>query len=211
MKKLRIAILDDHQIVIDGLLLLLQNHEVIEVVYTQTSPVQAVQDIPNLQLDILLTDMIMPQLKGNEVIKALRQQLPTLKYIVLSMNSDGYYVYQQIETNGVEGYLIKTTNKQELLDAIITVGDGGTFYSNEILAEYTRYKKEVVNNQNLNLTTREVEVIQQIAKDFTNKQIAQNLFISERTVETHRKNILRKTNTHSVVALLEFAKANSLV
>ncbi|MBK8686341.1 MAG: response regulator transcription factor [Bacteroidetes bacterium] len=116
-----------------------------------------------------------------------------------------------IEQAQVAGYVLKTTNKSELTEAIESVYAGDTFYAKEILDELNSFRKIKQENESINLTIREIEIIQCIASDLTNKQIADQLFISERTVETHRKNIFRKTNIHSAVGLVEFARKRKLI
>jgi DNA-binding NarL/FixJ family response regulator len=146
-----------------------------------------------------------------EVAMRLKDQFPDIKVIALSMNGEGPLAEKMIEQAEVAGYVLKTTNKSELTEAIESVYAGDTFYAKEILDELNSFRKIKQENESINLTIREIEIIQCIASDLTNKQIADQLFISERTVETHRKNIFRKTNIHSAVGLVEFARKRKLI
>ncbi|MFZ4752770.1 MAG: response regulator [Chitinophagaceae bacterium] len=208
---IRIAILDDHQIVIDGLRLLLENHSHFEIVGQFNRGQELLDALAVLKADIVITDILMPEMDGLEVAMRLKDQFPDIKVIALSMNGEGPLAEKMIEQAEVAGYVLKTTNKSELTEAIESVYAGDTFYAKEILDELKNFQKIKQENESINLTIREIEIIQCIASDLTNKQIADQLFISERTVETHRKNIFRKTNIHSAVGLVEFARKRKLI
>jgi DNA-binding NarL/FixJ family response regulator len=208
---IRIAILDDHQIVIDGLRLLLENHSHFEIVGQFNRGQELLDALAVLKADIVITDILMPEMDGLEVAMRLKDQFPDIKVIALSMNGEGPLAEKMIEQAEVAGYVLKTTNKSELTEAIESVYAGDTFYAKEILDELNSFRKIKQENESINLTIREIEIIQCIASDITNKQIADQLFISERTVETHRKNIFRKTNIHSAVGLVEFARKRKLI
>jgi DNA-binding NarL/FixJ family response regulator len=208
---IRIAILDDHQIVIDGLRLLLENHSHFEIVGQFNRGQELLDALAVLKADIVITDILMPEMDGLEVAMRLKDQFPDIKVIALSMNGEGPLAEKMIEQAEVAGYVLKTTNKSELTEAIESVYAGDTFYAKEILDELSSFRKIKQENESINLTIREIEIIQCIASDITNKQIADQLFISERTVETHRKNIFRKTNIHSAVGLVEFARKRKLI
>lgn len=124
------------------------------------------------------------------------------------MNNDGKLVSELIEHSVIKGFLPKSVNKKELIEAIEKVYNGGEYFSDEILEELGKYATVVKEKEGFKLSAREVEVIGLIAKGCTTKQIAQQLFLSEKTVETHRKNIFRKTETFNVGSLLE--KVNRL-
>ncbi|MBP9932284.1 MAG: response regulator transcription factor [Chitinophagaceae bacterium] len=208
---IRIAILDDHQIVIDGLRLLLENQAHFEIVGQFNRGQELLDALAALKADIVITDILMPEMDGLEVAMRLKDQFPEIKVIALSMNGEGPLAEKMIEQAKVAGYVLKTTNKSELTEAIESVYAGDTFYAKEILDELNSFRKIKQENESINLTIREIEIIQCIASDLTNKQIADQLFISERTVETHRKNIFRKTNIHSAVGLVEFARKRKLI
>jgi two-component system, NarL family, nitrate/nitrite response regulator NarL len=211
LDKIKVVIIDDHQIVIDGLKLLLNDVVDIEVAHESTKPEDVLIKIKEIVFDVLIIDLMMPVMDGITFIKELRKFMPEQKVIVLSMNNDGLQADQLINDLNINAYLLKTIGKSELEKAIKKVAAGDCYFSEEVLIELERYEKIKALNNNIHLTVREIEIIKCISNDFTNKQIAANLFISERTVETHRKNIFRKTDAHSVVALLDFAKKMRLI
>lgn len=208
---IKIAILDDHQIVIDGLRLLLKDQANLEVVAEFTHGEKLLNEISSLPIDLLITDIMMPGMDGFEVAKQARALLPNLFIIALSMNGEGPLADKMIHEAGVNGYLLKTADKHELLQAINSVTSGETYFSKEIVEELKHYAVLKKQNEEIHLTAREIEIIQCIANDLSNKQIADQLFISERTVETHRKNIFRKVDIHSVVGLIDFAKKRKII
>jgi DNA-binding NarL/FixJ family response regulator len=208
---IRIAILDDHRIVIDGLKMLLKDQLGLTVVAEHTNGANMLESMEKIPVDILLTDMMMPDMDGFEVAIRVRKRYPDVKIIALSMNGDGPLVEKMVDEVGVNAYLLKTANKNELLDAIKAVADHQTYYSPEILNELESYRKLKQETDLVRMTAREIEIIRCIAADLSNKMIADTLFISERTVETHRKNIFRKAGVHSVVGLIDFARNNMLI
>lgn len=208
---IRIAILDDHQIVIDGLKLLLSREADFDIVLEDTNGFNLLERLPHHAIDMVLTDIMMPIMDGYEFSKQVKAGFPGIKMVTLSMNGEGDLAKKLIEEVKVDGYLLKTANREELIQAIRTIYNGGTYYSEEVLNEWKAYESMLKQNEEIHLTHREIEIIQCMAKDLTNKQIADSLFISERTVETHRKNIFRKTNTHTPMTLVEFAKKRKLI
>ncbi|HUN01581.1 MAG TPA: response regulator transcription factor [Niabella sp.] len=208
MKKINVAILDDHQIVIDGLKLLLEKSERIKVGMEHTNGFELLKSLRDDKnsIDILLLDLMMPVMSGQECALMVRQEFPQIKIIILSMNNDGKTVSGLIEQADIRGFLPKSVNKNELIEAIENVFDGKHYFSEEILEELKLYGNRKQQKEDLKLSLRELEIIKLIAQGLTNKQIAAELFISEKTVETHRKNIFRKTSTHNVGSLLHLVK-----
>lgn len=156
----------------------------------------------------MITDFNMPGMDGLSLIHAAKRLDSNIKIIVLSMH-DEVHLVKEILKAGVNGYVLKKDTRSELLKAVREVEEGNIFLSKDI------NKMLIVNLQNPDegrlLTDREREIVKLIAKEYTNKQIAEELFISERTVETHRKNIFKKTGTNSLVGLIKFAYANNLI
>lgn len=210
-RTIRIALLDDHPIVIDGLQLLLQTQSDFKIVFTASQGKDLLEHLKSNEVDVVLTDIMMPEMNGYEVGAAMRAQFPDVKIIALSMNGEGDLVDRMIGELKIDGYLLKTSDKSVLADAIRTVYSGETYYAPEVMHEWKQFQTEQKQNEEIHLTQRELEIIQCIAQDMSNKQIADHLFISERTVETHRKNIFRKTQTHSALALVEFAKKRKFI
>ncbi len=206
--KITIFILDDHQMLIDGLSALLKNEKEFHIVGTSNFPEKALDEIIKLKPNILLTDVNMLIMSGIEVIKKLKPLLPDTKFIALSMAGDRQTITDMIHA-GALGFILKNTGKQELILALQKVATGKNHYSDDIAQ--TLAQSILQPAQNNLLTTRELEIVKLIDKEYTNAQIADQLFISERTVETHRKNIFRKSETKSVLGLINWARANSLL
>ncbi|MFN8243653.1 MAG: response regulator transcription factor [Ferruginibacter sp.] len=209
--KIAIGIVDDHQIVIDGLKSLLQGHDQFKVVIECTNPQEMVAQIEKRPIDILLTDVMMPGLNGAELAKIIHQKFPAIKILALSMSGQGDLVNQMIDDSDIAGYVLKNIGKTELIKALEKISAGGIYFSDEVLQEMTKASEMKKNNEEVHLTAREIEIIRLIEKELSNKQIAEQLFLSERTVETHRKNIFRKTNTASVIGLVKYAYEHKLI
>jgi two-component system nitrate/nitrite response regulator NarL len=209
---IRLALVDDHQIVIDGLKLLLKDHKQIQVAAESVSGEEMLQILPGKKIDVLLTDITMPGgMSGYDLAIRLKQEMPALKILALSMNEDGALISRMIDQAGVDGYIPKTAGQQELLKAIMQVASGEKYFSPSILRQYEIYQQIRNENKEINLTARELDIITCILKHYSNKQIADELFISERTVETHRKNIYRKTNTKGEASLIQFVKDHRIL
>lgn len=209
--KTRLGIVDDHQIVIDGLKSLLQGHNQFEVLVECTQPLRMIELIGRNAIDILLTDVMMPGMNGAELAKEVHLKYPEIKILALSMSGQGDLVNRMIEDADISGYVLKNIGKQELVKALEKISAGGIYFSDEVLEEMTRASERKKENEEVNLTAREIEIIRLIEKELSNKQIAERLFLSERTVETHRKNIFRKTNTASVIGLVKYAYEHKLI
>lgn len=210
-KKITLGIVDDHQIVIDGLKSLLHGHDQFEVLIECTQPLEMIGLIEKIPIDILMTDVMMPGLNGAELSKLVHQKFPEIKILALSMSGQGDLVNQMIDDADISGYILKNIGKQELVKALEKISGGGIYFSEEVLLEMTRASEMKKENAEAHLTAREIEIIRLIEKELSNKQIAERLFLSERTVETHRKNIFRKTNTSSVIGLVKYAYEHKLI
>jgi len=209
--KITLALVDDHQIVIDGLISLLKWHDRFEFGFATTNPGEVMELLSKTQIDILLTDVMMPQLPGNELAKMVKAKYPNIKILALSMSGQGDLVNEMINDADISGYVLKNIGKQELLKALEKIAVGGIYFSEEVIDELQRTSQRKKENLQAHLTDRELEIIRLIEKEFNNKQISEALYISERTVETHRKNIFRKTNTNSVIGLVKYAYEHKLI
>ncbi len=210
-EKIYLAIVDDHQIVIDGVKSLLLGHDQFEVVVECTQPVQMLDLLEKKRVDILLTDVMMPVMNGAELSKAVHQRFPAIKILALSMSGQGELVNQMIDEADISGYVLKNIGKQELIRALEKISVGGIYFGDEVLQEMAKASELKKDHEEAHLTAREIEIIRLIEREMTNKQIAETLFLSERTVETHRKNIFRKTNTSSVIGLIKYAYEHKLI
>jgi DNA-binding NarL/FixJ family response regulator len=204
---MKILLVDDHAILSDGVKSLLEKEDY-KVVFQADSAERALDFLKKNEVDLMITDFNMPGMDGLSLIHLVKRISQNIRIIVLSMH-DEVHLVKEILKAGVNGYVLKKDTQNELLQAIREVQAGKVFLSNDI------NKVLIVNLQNPDegrlLTDREREILKLIAREFTNKQIAEALFISERTVETHRKNIFKKTGTNSLVGLIKFAYANNLI
>jgi DNA-binding NarL/FixJ family response regulator len=207
MPPIRIVLLDDHQIVLDGLRLLLDQDSSFEVMASFTHPEKVISFLEIQQPDILLTDYSLPGMNGLELIQKVKLKYPMVKCVLLSMHDEAAVVRDAIKSN-ISGFLFKNISKAELKNALQKISTGLIFISPEITTQLLNVRQ---NQTEASLTEREMDVLEQIIKEQPNKNIADKLQISERTVETHRKNIFRKTNTTNLVGLMKYAYENQLI
>lgn len=211
MSKISLGLVDDHQIVIDGLMALLKGEQRYQFSFATTRPKEVIDQLKKHSVDVLLTDVMMPELPGNELAKEVRKKFPEVKILALSMSGQGDIVNEMINDADISGYVLKNIGKNELITAIEKIAKGGIYFSEAVLEELQRTQKRKKENEEAHLTGREIEIIRLIEKEYSNKEIAEALFISERTVETHRKNIFRKTATNSVIGLVKYAYEHRLI
>ncbi len=205
MKKYSILLVDDHRIFLEGIKNLIQ--QPFEVKDTASSGNEALKLIKASEYDVLITDYEMPGINGLELVKAAKAVQPEIKIIVLSMHDDPS-VTKELLRAGALGYLLKNNTFKNLTEALHKVIEGKRFLSDEIAEILINAPEEEDKGV---LTTREIEILKLVAKEFNSRQIAEILFISERTVETHRKNILKKTGAQNLVGLIKYAYANNLI
>jgi DNA-binding NarL/FixJ family response regulator len=210
-KPIGIFIVDDHQIVIDGLKSLLEGDAGFSIIGSTTHPDQAAALIAGKPVDILLTDVMMPGMNGQELARTIRKKFPAIKILALSMSGQGDVVDEMINEADINGYVLKNIGREELSTAIRKIAAGGIYYSEEVLLELERQSHKKKTTEECQLTIREVEIVKLIEEELNNKEIADRLFISERTVETHRKNIFRKTGTSSVIGLIKYAYEHGII
>lgn len=210
-KIIRVLIADDHQMFLDGLKALLKRKKNIQVIGEVSNGNQALEFIKKNTPDLLITDISMPGMSGVELTREVKHRYPEVKVLVLTMYNDKEIV-GEILMSEAEGYILKNTGRQELSNAINRIINNSTYYSNEVLnIMMTRMKKQKSIEKNTALLTpREIEIIKLIMEELSSEEIADKLFISKRTVDTHRKNIIQKTNTKTLVGLLKFAIENNL-
>lgn len=206
--RMRILLNDDHIVLLDGLKSLLSKEEDIEIIDTANTAEKTLEKLSLYRPDLLITDYNLPDSDGLSLVTKAKKLYPSLKIIVLSMHEEGHLVKEIIKA-GIDAYVLKKDSHTDLLNAIDAVKNGKTYFSsdiNKILIQGIHGREE----QKL-LTDRERQILRLISKEYTNKMIAEELFISERTVETHRKNIFRKTGTNNLVGLIKYAYSNNLI
>lgn len=214
MSKTKIVIADDHHILLDGLRAMLEKQDNIDVLGVYDNGQALLDELPKKKPDVALVDINMPGMKGPELTQKIKELNPAVYVITLSMYDDAGHIMEMIEA-GVSGYLLKNVNDKELVEAITQVMAGKMYFSSEVSEKLTslvvHQQKKLDEPTKPKLTERELEILKLIADEHSNAQIAEMLFISERTVETHRKNMLRKTNNKTIVGLLKYAMEEKLV
>lgn len=208
MEKHSVLLVDDHRILLEGVRNLINGLPRFQVKGTASSGGEALRLLKQDDFDILVTDYEVPELTGLELIKAAKAAQPEIKTIVLSMHDDPAVVRELLRA-GINGYVLKKDTHTALVDALGKVVENKRYFSDEISDLLIQLANEPEDPAVL--TAREEEILRLIVKEYNSRQIAEILFISERTVETHRKNILRKTGSSNLVALIKFAYAHNLV
>jgi DNA-binding NarL/FixJ family response regulator len=204
------AIVETHQTVIDGLLSLLHKHEYCKAVIITTNPQELLQQMACTQVDLLFADITMLYRHGHELANKVKELFPKVKMVALFEKGQNNIVNTMIEEGALSGYVLKS-NDQEAVTAALEQLINGIYSGEPPLPDAQQVHFRKPSAEESHLTDRELEIIRLIEQEFSNKQIAERLFISERTVETHRKNIFRKTKTNSVIGLIKYAYEHKLV
>lgn len=208
--KLQILIVDDHQILLDGIEAMLHGVGDFKVIGKCSDGNSALSFLSENQVDVLLTDLYMPNMTGMELTQKVKKRFPNVKVLALSVSYDVSIVHDLIDA-GISGFIIKTIGRNELIEAIKTISQGNIYFSREVSNEILRSLSNRTEEEVYHLTEREIEIVKLIAQELSNAEIANKLCISERTVETHRKNIYRKTNTKTIVGLIKYAVEHKLI
>lgn len=209
---IKIIIVDDHEIFRNGLKMVLGRLKHIDIVGEAANGDEFLKLIQHTTCDVVLMDIEMPVMNGRDATEQAMKEHPDLKIIALTMFQEDDYIQSMMDA-GVKGFLIKNVGKETLDKAILTVYRGGTYYSEELFNFFTKKFSEPPKptEPEIALTSREKEILQLLAEGLGNKEIAEKLFISERTVVGHKSNLLAKTGTKSAISLLAYAIKKGLV
>ena len=213
MDKISVLVADDHRLVREGLITLLRSCNDIEVIGEASNGLEVMRKIDQLKPHVLLLDISMPKLSGLEVARRLKKEHPAVKIVILTMHEEEEYSLKMIRA-GVSGYLLKDAAGSELIEAIRSAYAGKAFFSpqiSKVLAETYRDVALKVDDPYERLNDREREILQLIGEGHTNKEIAGLLFISRKTVDNHRTNLMRKLDIHSTADLVRWATKKGLV
>jgi DNA-binding NarL/FixJ family response regulator len=206
-KRWRIMLVDDHRILLDGIKTLLSNEPDMEIVAEAGDARMAMQLLTYVQVDLLVSDFSLPDTHHTDFLNQLKSKFPGLPVLVLSMH-DEPEIIRDVLDSGAKAYVMKSNSRDELVKAMRHVMMGEKYVSPEVSLKLLEANQKTNSSA---LTEREVEIVKLIAKEYSNKQIADMLFISERTVESHRKNIFRKAGAHSVVGVMKYALEHKLL
>ena len=211
MEKIQIIIADDHQLFRNGLKILLNSFPDFEVTGEVSNGEEFLKVVNTIPADIVLMDINMPEMDGIEATRKGLKLCPDLKIIALSMYGEEEYYYKMVDA-GAKGFLLKDSDISEVKEAILTVSKGGSYFSQELLYHVIqKIKHREHESKTANLSKREKEILSKICEGFSNQEIADALFISKRTVDKHRANLLGKTNSKNTASLILFAIRNKLI
>lgn len=213
MRPIRVLIADDHTIVRQGLVSLLEGSGVCDVVAEASDGLEAVEKAVEAEPDVVILDISMPRLNGAEVVRRLCEQVPRSRILVLTMHEEEEYVSHMVGA-GASGYLLKDTATTELLDAVRALARGEGYFSPaaaKALAEQYRHPDRSVEDPYGPLTPREREVFHLVIEGRTTKEIAKELGISPKTAENHRSRLMDKLDLHSTAELVRYAAKRGLL
>jgi DNA-binding NarL/FixJ family response regulator len=194
-----------------GLRFLLDNVPHIEIVGEASNGKEFLEIADTVKIDIALMDINMPEMNGIEATREAMKKFPDMKVIVLSMHGEEEY-YDQMLDAGVKGFLLKNSDANELISALEAVMDGKSYFSQELLVDILDQKRlHKLRKDAVKLSTRELEVLRLICDGYSNAEIAEELFISQRTVDRHRSNLLGKTGCKNSTSLVMYAVKNKIV
>lgn len=207
MEKIKLIVVDDHPMVLEGLRSMFAQISFADLVATCTNAFEAIEAIQKHQPDIVITDINMPEVSGIELATKIKKEFPGAKIIAMSTFNERSYVTQMIQ-NGSDGYLVKNATKEEIEEAILSVFEGKMYMS--VNTNISAADKKEISNIPV-ISSREQEVLGLIAEGFTNGQIAEKLFLSVYTVDSHRKSLLTKFSVNNTASLIKLAAKYNLI
>ncbi len=210
---IKIIIADDHSIIRDGLKALLKEEKNIEIIGEAANGLEVIEILKKDKTDIVIMDINMPKCNGLEATKLITTNFPEVKVIALTMNDQSDSVKSMVEA-GVWGYLFKDSSKHEFIQAIETVAEGRKYFNNKVfdmLLMNSENSKQEENSETNILTIREKEVLKLIAEEYSSQEIADKLFLSIKTVNAHRRNLIQKLDAKNTAALVRYALKHGLI
>lgn len=211
---IKTLLIDDHQVILESLQLLFRSIDNVEVVGTLTDSRKVEDFLGKNEVNLIISDFHIPHLSGVDLTLRIRKIYPQIKILLLTMAEDAPHIREAIKA-GVNGYVLKKTGREELEKAIEKIMSGKKYYSEAIIDELAANDENDFNNAKpetiLSLTEREIEVLRLIALEMSSNEIADKLFISVSTVETHRRNLFQKLNVKSAIGLVKYALKHGLV
>ncbi len=208
MSTIKTMIVDDHQLFRNGIVSLLSKNEAIEVVGEASNAEQLLELLETTKIHVVLMDISMPGMNGLEAIAAAREKFPEVRFIVLTMHAEGQYVVKAVRS-GAFGYMIKNSDESELIHAIREVANGKKYFNSEI--SQLMIGNMAMEESHKKLSDREQEILTLVSEGKTTKEIAEEIFVSARTVETHRVNMMKKLNVQNSAELIKKAAHLGLI
>ncbi len=209
MEAIKILITDDHQIIIDGLKSLLSDEKDLQVIGEASNGKEAIEFLKLLKADVVLMDIDMPVLNGIEATKKIKSEFDDVRVIILTMHNESGLI-KTLVAAGADGYILKNSDQSELLEAIRKVASGNQYFSSDVTLSLlnknsSQLKQFQTDSKIAELTSREIEILKMIAEGNSNKEIGEILFISHRTVDTHRTNLMKKLDVNNIAGLIRYA------
>jgi len=209
MEKIKVIITDDHQMVAEGIKSLIEMDAAMEVMQIAQNGRELLHLLEFLTPDIVLMDIDMPVMNGMEAMQQIRKNYPELKVIIISMHEEKGLV-KKLTDSGARGFLFKNSEKDELIWAIKKVYQGSNYFTSKLTLDLISQHKSPFQNDSLDtkkalLTEREIEILKLIAEGLSNKEIGEKLYISHRTVDTHRTNLMKKLEVNNIAGLIRYA------
>ena len=213
-KKLKLYIVDDHKLFREGLKLLLSTQDFVHHIYEASNGREFIENLSFVDCDVVLMDIEMPEMNGVEATEKALQMRPDLKIIVLSMYGDEQYYYKMVDA-GVKGFVLKNSGIEKVIEAIRKVAAGENYFSEELLMNILNNMRDVGKSEpeapDNEISEREMEILYHVCLGLSNQEIADKLFISKRTVDKHRVNLLSKTGCRNTAALVMYAIKNKMI
>lgn len=214
MANIKILLADDHKIVRDGIKLMLESQAGIDVVAEAESGMDVLKKLEHQMVDMIVMDINMPEMDGITATRTIKEKYPDLKVLALTMSNDDLHIRQMIQA-GASGYIMKSAGRNELKEAILTIMDGKHYFSDEatqsIMMDLVKGKGKSSSPDPIHITDRELEILELIVQEYTNQEIAEKLYISSRTVDAHRRNLLQKTGARNTAGLVKYAFQHNVV
>jgi len=218
-KVINLILVDDHKIIRDGIKAFLKDDD-INIMGEAANGNELLELLNEQQPDVILMDINMPEMNGLDATKAIKAQFPEIRVIILSMLDHEKYVQQMLDA-GASGYALKNIGKDELINGIRLVANGQQFLSTDVALAFLKklvhggngisFMAQPAEKKQTDLSAREIEVLKLIAEGLTNAEIADKLFTSKRTIESHRQNIIEKTQVKNTAALIKYALNNGII
>ncbi|UII25874.1 response regulator transcription factor [Fulvivirga maritima] len=211
MEKISIIIIDDHKIFLEGISSLLEDVPNFEIIGTAGNDKEAYRLLEEHQINLVICDISMPEINGLDLCVAIKKKYPDTNTLILSSHGDIQSISRGVKYE-VDGYLLKNTAKDELIKAIETIHNGGNYFSKDVKDLYIKnaFERKSLPEQP-RLSKKEIGILRLIAEEYTTQEIADKIFISQNTVNTHRRNLLTKLNVKNTAGLVRYAVENQLL
>lgn len=214
MANIKILLADDHKIVRDGIKLMLEPHIGIDIEAEASDGKEVLEILEKKLIDLIIMDINMPEMDGIEATRRVKEKYPDVRVLALTMSNDDLHIRQMIQA-GASGYIMKSAGRSELKDAVNAIMNGKHYFSDEathsIMMDLVKGKGNPSSSEPVHITDRELEILELIVKEHTNQEIGEKLFISSRTVDAHRRNLLQKTGARNTAGLVKYAFQHNII